>query len=45
MASAADYAELRRRFFGVDLVRLPRSLALSPRDEEINRHAKLPIAG
>lgn len=42
---AADYAGLRRRFFGVDLVPLPRSLALSPSDEELNRHAKLPIAG
>jgi len=42
---AADYAHLRRDRFGCDLVPLPQSLTLSPRDEEINRRAKLPIAG
>lgn len=38
---AADYAELRRRTFGMDLVPLPESLALSAADQELNRHAKL----
>jgi radical SAM superfamily enzyme YgiQ (UPF0313 family) len=40
---AADYAALRRDLFGYDLVPLPHSLALTPGDEELNRHAKLPI--
>ncbi|MFL5531549.1 MAG: B12-binding domain-containing radical SAM protein [Gemmatimonadales bacterium] len=42
---AADYAGLRRNFFGFDLVPLPRSLTLSATDEALNRRAKLPIAG
>jgi radical SAM superfamily enzyme YgiQ (UPF0313 family) len=37
----ADYAELRRETFGLDLVPLPRSLALSAHDEALNRTAKL----
>ncbi len=40
---AADYAHLRRDLFGYDLVPLPRSLTLSARDEELNRHAKLAV--
>jgi radical SAM superfamily enzyme YgiQ (UPF0313 family) len=39
--SSRDYADLRRRTFGIDLAPLPRSLALSPADEETNRRAKL----
>lgn len=39
--SARDYRELRRRFFGIELAPLPRSLTLSPADEETNRRAKL----
>jgi radical SAM superfamily enzyme YgiQ (UPF0313 family) len=42
---ASDYADLRRNLYGLDLVSLPRSLALSPSDEALNRRAKLPIAG
>ena len=38
---ADDYAELRRRVFGVDRVPLPASLKLSSADEELNRVAKL----
>jgi hypothetical protein len=38
---AGDYRALRRRVFGVDLAAIPRSLALSPADEELNRTAKL----
>ncbi|HYU30917.1 MAG TPA: radical SAM protein [Thermoanaerobaculia bacterium] len=38
---AADYLPLRRRVFGVDRVPLPRSLALTAADQEINRRAKL----
>jgi radical SAM superfamily enzyme YgiQ (UPF0313 family) len=41
--SARDYAELRRRFFGFDLAPLPMSLALSKKDEELNRRAKLVV--
>jgi hypothetical protein len=36
-----DYRDRRRRFFGFELASLPRSLALSPADEELNRTAKL----
>jgi radical SAM superfamily enzyme YgiQ (UPF0313 family) len=42
--SAADYAALRRRVFGIDLAPLPSSLALSKEDDELNRRAKLVIA-
>jgi len=42
---AADYALLRRRTWGFDLAPLPANLALSPADEELNRHAKLRVAG
>jgi radical SAM superfamily enzyme YgiQ (UPF0313 family) len=38
---AADYAALRREYFGVDLVPLPRSLALSAQDEALNRTVRL----
>jgi len=38
---AADYLPLRRRLFGFDRVPLPRSLALTAADQEINRRAKL----
>ena len=41
---AADYLPLRRRRFGFDLAPLPRNLALTTADQEINRHAKLPVA-
>ncbi|HSE62289.1 MAG TPA: hypothetical protein VLG15_01625, partial [Thermoanaerobaculia bacterium] len=41
---AADYAALRRRVFGLDLVPLPDGLALSRADEETNRRAKLVTA-
>jgi radical SAM superfamily enzyme YgiQ (UPF0313 family) len=37
----ADYAELRREYFGFDLIPLPRSLALSAADEALNRTVKL----
>jgi hypothetical protein len=36
-----DYRERRRRFFGLELASLPKSLALSPADEDLNRTAKL----
>jgi len=36
-----DYLPLRWRFFGLDRVPLPRSLALTAADQEINRRAKL----
>jgi len=39
----ADYAALRRRRFGIARAPLPRSLALSAADEEINRRAKLAV--
>jgi radical SAM superfamily enzyme YgiQ (UPF0313 family) len=39
----ADYAELRREYFGFDLVPLPRSLTLSAEDEAVNRTAKLQV--
>src|SRR6185436_10697248 len=38
---ADDYLPLRRRLFGLDRVPLPRSLALTAADQEINRRAKL----
>jgi len=41
----ADYLPLRRKLFDVDRVPLPRSLALTAADEEINRRAKLPVIG
>ena len=36
-----DYRELRRRVFGLDLATIPRSLALSAADEELNRRARI----
>jgi hypothetical protein len=42
---AADYRALRRKRFGLDLVPLPSSLALSPADQETNRGAKLVVGG
>jgi len=39
--SAADYRELRRRRFGLDLVPLPKSLELSKADAELNRKVKI----
>jgi radical SAM superfamily enzyme YgiQ (UPF0313 family) len=36
-----DYLPLRRRLFGLERVPLPRSLALTAADQEINRRAKL----
>jgi radical SAM superfamily enzyme YgiQ (UPF0313 family) len=41
--SAADYAALRRRVFGIDRAPLPSSLALSKEDDELNRRAKLVV--
>jgi Radical SAM superfamily len=38
---AEDYRHLRRQVFGLELAPLPRSLALSHADEELNRTAKL----
>ena len=38
--SAADYRALRRKHFGYDLVPLPKSLALSATDAELNRRVK-----
>jgi hypothetical protein len=38
---AAEYLPLRRSLFGFDRAPLPRSLALTAADEEINRRAKL----
>lgn len=38
---AADYAEDRRRVFGIDLAPLPASRALSEPDLAFNRGAKL----
>ena len=40
--AVSDYAHLRREYYGVDLVPLPRSLHLSAADEALNRTAKLP---
>jgi hypothetical protein len=42
---AADYRGLRRQRFGFDRVPLPSSLALSAADLEMNRRAKLVVAG
>jgi radical SAM superfamily enzyme YgiQ (UPF0313 family) len=39
--SVEEYRPLRRLFFGVDLVPLPSSLALSAADAELNRHVKI----
>ena len=39
--SAADYRELRKRQFDIDQAPLPKSLALSPADAELNRRVKL----
>jgi hypothetical protein len=36
-----DHLPLRRRYFGLDRVPLPRSLALTAADQAINRRAKL----
>ena len=41
--SAADYADLRRRTFGLDLAPLPGRLRLTAKDEEANRRAKLTV--
>lgn len=38
---AEDYRGMRRRVFGLDRVSLPKSLALSDADEELNRIARL----
>jgi len=40
---ADDYADLRRRVFGLDRAPLPCSLSLSAEDAESNRHAKLVV--
>ena len=37
---ARDFAHLRRRYFGCDQVPLPRSAALSPKDEALNHAAR-----
>ena len=39
--SASDYREIRKNRFDVDLVPLPKSLALSKADAELNRRAKI----
>jgi hypothetical protein len=39
--SVDDYRQLRHRFFGLDLVPLPTSLALSAADAELNRNVKI----
>jgi radical SAM superfamily enzyme YgiQ (UPF0313 family) len=39
--SVNDYSHLRKRYFGVDLVPLPSSLALSDADTELNRNVKI----
>jgi radical SAM superfamily enzyme YgiQ (UPF0313 family) len=39
-----EYLPLRRRVYGLELASLPRNLALTAADEEINRQAKLPVA-
>jgi hypothetical protein len=41
--SDSDYREMRRKRFGVDLVPLPKSLALSKADAALNRQVKLLI--
>jgi hypothetical protein len=41
--SSKDYEELRRNRFGVDLIPLPKSLALSKADAELNRRVKIAI--
>jgi hypothetical protein len=40
-----EYLPRRRDLFGCELLPLPRNLVLSATDEEINRRAKLPLAG
>jgi hypothetical protein len=40
---AQDYAALRRRLFDLDLAPLPGSLALTPEDADLNRHARLVV--
>jgi len=42
--SAADYADMRRATFDIDLAPLPNSLSLSGKDEALNRRIKLPRA-
>jgi len=37
--NAADYADLRRAVYGIDLAPLPNSLSLSTHDETLNRNA------
>jgi hypothetical protein len=39
--AVSDYAQLRREYYGYDLIPLPRMLALSAADEELNRTVKL----
>jgi hypothetical protein len=39
--SDSDYRDMRRNRFGVDLVPLPGSLALSKADAELNRRVKI----
>ncbi len=41
----SDYLALRRRAFGFDRAPLPANLTLSAADEELNRRAKLRVAG
>ena len=41
--SDSDYRAMRRKRFGVDLVPLPKSLALSKADAELNRRVKIAI--
>lgn len=41
--SFSDYRELRKKNFGFELVPLPKSLALSDADAELNRRAKIVI--
>jgi radical SAM superfamily enzyme YgiQ (UPF0313 family) len=41
--SSSDYRELRRKLFGLDLIPLPKSLALSAADVELNRRVKIAI--
>ena len=41
----ADHLPRRHRFWGFELAPLPANLPLVPADEELNRHAKLPLAG
>jgi radical SAM superfamily enzyme YgiQ (UPF0313 family) len=42
--SASDYRHLRRKYYGLDLVPLPKSLDLSPADAELNRKARIAVS-